>query len=90
MRQGARACVETLVMERVPCGNSPAVLFIVIGPTLAGVFALVPMTFYGINDFEPWLLAAFAGAGGVVAVPVSLFVARRILTLIRNGPRTAA
>ncbi len=67
-----------------------AILFIVIGPTLAGVFALVPMTFYGIGDFEPWLLAAFAGGGAVAAVPVSLFVAGRILALVRNGPRTAA
>ncbi len=66
-----------------------AILFIVIAPTLAGVFALVPMTFYGINDYEPWLLAAFAGGGVVVAVPVAFFVARRINALTKAGPRTA-
>ena len=66
-----------------------ATVLIVIAPTLAGVFALVPMTFYGINDYEPWLLAAFAGGGVVVAVPVALFVARRINALTKAGPRTA-
>ncbi|WP_186386339.1 MULTISPECIES: hypothetical protein [unclassified Stappia] len=67
-----------------------AILFIVIGPTLAGTFALVPMTFYGINAFAPWLLAVFAGVGALVAVPISLLVARRIDTVMGPGPRKTA
>lgn len=67
-----------------------AILFIVIAPTLAGTFALAPMTFYGINDFEPWLLAAFAGVGALAAVPISLLVARRLDTVMGAGPRKAA
>ncbi|WP_349357478.1 hypothetical protein [Stappia sp.] len=66
-----------------------AVLLIVIAPTLAGIFALIPMTYFGINDYEPWLLAAFAGAGALVAFPVSYFVAGRILALINEKPRAA-
>ncbi|MBC2860259.1 MULTISPECIES: hypothetical protein [Stappia] len=64
-----------------------AVLFIVIGPTLAGAFALVPMTFYGINAFEPWLLAVFAGVGVLLAVPVALLVARRLVAMMGPRPR---
>ncbi|MHC5652923.1 hypothetical protein [Stappia sp.] len=67
-----------------------ALLFIVIAPTLAGICALMPMTFYGINDYEPWLLAAFAGVGVVLAVPVSLFVAAKISALTKAGPRAAS
>jgi len=66
-----------------------AVLLIVIAPTLAGIFALMPMTYFGINDYEPWLLAAFAGVGALVAFPVSYFVAGRILAAINDKPRAA-
>ncbi|SDU22948.1 hypothetical protein [Stappia sp. ES.058] len=66
-----------------------ALLLIVIAPTLAGTFALVPMTFFGVADYEPWLLAAFAAVGALLAVPVSYFVARRILGQIGGGGRSA-
>ncbi len=54
------------------------ILFIIIGPTLAGIGALVPLTIYGVNDFNPLLLAGSAIAGAVVALPVSYWVAGRI------------
>lgn len=61
------------------------ILFIVIGPTLAGAGALVPLTVYGVNDFNPLLLIGSAVAGALVAVPVSYVVARKIGTLM--GPK---
>ncbi len=58
------------------------ILFIIIGPTLAGIGALVPLTIYGVNDFNPLLLAGSAIAGAVVALPVSYWVAGRITALM--------
>lgn len=66
-----------------------AVFFIVIGPTLAGIGALIPLTVFGVNAFDPLILAGCAAAGAVVALPVSYMVARRVNELIRpKGPRT--
>lgn len=66
-----------------------ALLAIVITPAMAGVFALMPMTFYGINDYAPWLLAAFAGVGALLGLPVSYFVARQVYRLTGGGRGTA-
>jgi hypothetical protein len=60
------------------------ILFIIIGPTLAGAGALVPLTLYGVNHFNPLLLVGCALVGAVLAVPVSFFVAKRINSLM--GP----
>ncbi|SNY94218.1 hypothetical protein SAMN04515647_4543 [Cohaesibacter sp. ES.047] len=55
-----------------------AIFFIVIAPTLAGIFALVPLTMYGTLDFDPMLFIAFVVAGVVLALPVSWYVAKRV------------
>lgn len=65
-----------------------AILFIIIGPTLAGIGALVPLTVYGVNEFNPLLLAIAAGIGLLVAVPVSLIVGKKVNDAIR--PRRLA
>lgn len=65
------------------------ILFIVIGPTLAGIGALVPLAINGVNDFNPLLLAGSALAGLIVSVPVSLFVAKRLDDLMVPGKGTA-
>jgi hypothetical protein len=65
-----------------------AILFIIIGPTLAGIGALVPLTVYGVNEFNPLLLAIAAGIGLLVAVPVSLAVGKKVNDAIR--PRRLA
>ncbi|MCY1705776.1 hypothetical protein [Pannonibacter sp. SL95] len=65
-----------------------AILFIIIGPTLAGIGALVPLTVYGVNEFNPLLLAIAAGIGLLVAVPVSLVVGKKVNDAIR--PRRLA
>jgi len=61
------------------------ILFIVIGPTLAGAGALVPLTVYGVNDFNPLLLVGCAIAGALIAIPVSYMVAKKIGNLM--GPK---
>lgn len=58
------------------------ILFIIIGPTLAGFGALVPLTIYGVNDFNALFLVGSAIAGVLLAIPVSYFVAMRITTLM--------
>jgi hypothetical protein len=58
------------------------ILFIIIGPTLAGFGALVPLTIYGVNDFNALFLVGSAIAGALLAIPVSYFVAMRITTLM--------
>jgi hypothetical protein len=58
------------------------ILFIIIGPTLAGFGALVPLTIYGVNDFNALFLVGSAAAGALLAMPVSYFVAMRITTLM--------
>lgn len=65
-----------------------ALMLIVVAPTFAGIFALMPMTFFGLDDYAPWLLAAFAGVGLVLAVPASYFVARRISGLADRDARS--
>lgn len=64
------------------------ILFIVIGPTLAGIGALVPLTIFGVNDFNALFLAIAAGIGLVVAIPVSLVVGKKINDAIQ--PRRMA
>ena len=66
------------------------ILFIIVGPTLAGVGALVPLAIYGVNDFNPMLLAGCAIAGAVVAIPVSLIVGRKINQMITPKSGVAA
>lgn len=56
-----------------------ALLLIVVVPTISGSFVLIPMTFFGVADYSFWLLVAFAGMGVLVAVPLSVLIARRIL-----------
>ncbi|WP_316859984.1 hypothetical protein [uncultured Cohaesibacter sp.] len=59
-----------------------ALFFIVIAPTLAGIFALVPLTMVGTLSVDPNMLIAFVVAGTVLALPVSWFVAKRVDALI--------
>lgn len=58
------------------------ILFIIIGPTLAGFGALVPLSIYGVGDFNALLLVACAAVGALLAVPVSFVIARRIGSLM--------
>lgn len=58
------------------------ILFIIVGPTLAGTGALVPLTIYGVNDFNPYLLVGCSVAGALLAVPLSYFIAARISRLM--------
>ncbi|WP_029064502.1 hypothetical protein [Labrenzia sp. DG1229] len=64
------------------------IMFIIVGPTLAGIGALVPLTIYGVGDFSAFLLVGCAAAGALVAMPVSYFVAARIGSMM--GPNTSA
>lgn len=65
------------------------ILFIVIGPTLAGLGALVPLTMNGVNHFNPLFLAGGVLIGALLAVPVSFFVAKRIGTLMKPASSPA-
>lgn len=58
------------------------ILFIIVGPTLAGTGALVPLTLYGVNDFNPLLLVGGAVAGALLAMPLSYFIAAKIGSLM--------
>ena len=62
------------------------ILFIVVGPTLAGLGALVPLTVYGVGDFNALLLIGSAAAGAFMALPVSYFIATRIGTMMGESP----
>jgi len=66
------------------------ILFIVIGPTLAGFGALVPLTIFGVNDFNPLYLAVAAAVGGAIAVPVSVVLARKLGALTSAGRQKIA
>ena len=66
------------------------ILFVIIGPTLAGIGALVPLTVYGVNDFNPLLLVGCAAAGAVIALPVSYLVARKVGALMTSNGRMTA
>nr|WP_321456473.1 hypothetical protein [uncultured Cohaesibacter sp.] len=64
-----------------------AIFYIIIAPTLAGIFALVPLTMSGTLSIDGGFLLAFVIAGAILALPVSWFVAKRIDALISSkGP----
>ncbi|MBD8890344.1 hypothetical protein [Roseibium litorale] len=63
-----------------------AIFFIIIGPTLAGIGALIPLSIYGLNSFNPLLLAGCAIAGALLAVPASLMIGKRISCMARSRP----
>jgi hypothetical protein len=68
-----------------------AIFFIVIAPTLAGIFATIPLSMAGTLDFDPNFFLAFVVAGVVLAIPVSWYVAKRVDAMIsRNGPAATA
>lgn len=64
------------------------ILFIIVGPTLAGIGALVPLTMFGVGDIDALLLVGCAAAGALVALPVSYFIATKIGALM--GPKPSA
>ncbi|TLP48601.1 MULTISPECIES: hypothetical protein [Cohaesibacter] len=65
--------------------------YIIIAPTLAGIFALVPLTMSGTLDFDPMFFIGFVAAGAILAMPVSWFVAKRIDAAIgKKGPAATA
>ncbi|MBO6758958.1 MAG: hypothetical protein JJ902_21695 [Roseibium sp.] len=59
------------------------IFYIIIGPTLAGFGALVPLTIYGVNDFNALFLIGSAAAGALLAAPASYLVARRVTHLMQ-------
>ncbi len=69
-----------------------AIFYIIIAPTLAGIFMLVPLTMAGTQDFDPKVLGAFLAGGAVLALPVSWFVAGKINNMIAKtkGPQAVA
>ena len=62
---------------------------IVIVPTVSGTFALIPMALYGVAEYSFRLLFAFAGMGVLVAVPLSVLVARRVWRQSPEGQRAS-
>lgn len=62
------------------------ILFIIVGPTLAGAGALLPLSIFGVSDFNPLLLVGSSAAGALVAIPVSFVVAMRIGALMGSKP----
>ena len=66
------------------------ILFIIVGPTFAGIGALVPLTLYGVGDFNALYLIGAAAAGAVIAVPASVFLGKRINDLITPKGGVAA
>lgn len=60
------------------------ILFIIVGPTLAGIGALIPLTIHGVNEINPLLLAGCAIVGAVIAIPVSLFLGNKINALVSS------
>ena len=67
-----------------------AIFYIIIAPTLAGIFALVPLTMSGTLSINGGMLVAFVVAGAILALPVSWFVAKRIDALISSGGPAAS
>ena len=68
-----------------------AIFYIIIAPTMAGIFALVPLTMVGTLSIDPTFLVTFIVAGALLAFPVSWFVAKRVDTAIsKKGPTAAA
>lgn len=65
--------------------------YVIIAPTLAGVFALVPLTMAGTLDFEPIFFIGFVALGAILAIPASWFVAKRVDEAIsKKGPTATA
>lgn len=60
-----------------------AIIFIIAAPTLAGIGALVPLTMFGVGEINAMAMLAGVAVGVVVAVPVSIWVAKRINDLIK-------
>ncbi|GGB59155.1 hypothetical protein GCM10011316_33990 [Roseibium aquae] len=66
-------------------GKLAVILYIIIGPTLAGLGALVPLTMFGVNDFNALYLVASAAAGAILAMPVAWYVANHLTRLMANS-----
>lgn len=65
--------------------------YVIVAPTLAGIFSLVPLTLANGQDFEPGFFIAFVAAGFLLALPVSWLVAKKINELISTkGPAASA
>lgn len=62
-----------------------AIFYIIIAPTLAGIFMLVPLSMAGTLDFDPKVLGAFLAGGAVLALPVSWFVAGKVNNMIKSN-----
>lgn len=60
-----------------------AIIFIIAAPTLAGIGALVPLTVYGVGEIDARAMLIAIAAGVVIALPVSIWVARRIADMIK-------
>ena len=60
-----------------------AVIFIVAAPTLAGIGMLVPLTVFGVGQIDANAMLIATAVGAVVALPVSIWVAKRINDLIK-------
>ncbi|MFN4127712.1 hypothetical protein [Pannonibacter indicus] len=66
-----------------------AILFIVIGPTMAGIGALVPLSVYGLDHFNPMMLAGAAACGLLLAIPASVLAGKHIRDMIQPSNRVA-
>ncbi|CUA91644.1 hypothetical protein [Pannonibacter indicus] len=66
-----------------------AILFIVIGPTMAGIGALVPLSVYGPDHFNPLMLAGAAACGLLLAIPASVLAGKHIRDMIQPSNRVA-
>ena len=68
-----------------------AIFYIIIAPTLAGIFSLVPLSMSGTLDFDPMILIAFLAVGAILALPVSWYVAKRLDSAMSSkGPKATA
>ena len=55
-----------------------AIIFIILAPVLAGSGALIPLSIYGVADFNFWFLVAGAGIGALLAIPGSIMIGKRL------------
>ena len=53
-------------------------IFILVGPTLAGLGALVAISIGSVNAIDWKMLVGAAVIGLIVAIPLSIFVAKKI------------
>jgi len=68
-----------------------ALFYVIVAPTLAGIFSLVPLTMANGKDFEPSFFIAFIAAGAILAFPVSWYIAKKLDELIsKKGPAASA